>query len=250
MKMNEDLEKRLKSLRLTHLLSNWDKIIADVKRKNPSYTAWLKKVIDEEFSAKQERGRLMRLKRAKIEEPFQLDTYPFHQQPNLNKKRVQEIFDSNSYLTKNQAVILIGPTGVGKTGLGTSLLIHAINSGAKGRFITFPELLTELYRSMADHSEQKVLTKFINYSCLLIDEIGYIEINPDKAGLFFTLMKKRHKKTTTIITTQLGFKEWTGFLKNPHLTSALVDRTLSNAEVINMSKCESLRPNPNKRKGR
>ncbi len=242
--MDKELEEKLRYLRLTEILSYWDEIMAEAKKKNPSYTAWLKDLVSKEFSAKQERGRLLRLGRAKLEEPFLLETYPFINQPSLNKKRIHEIFDSCSYLTKKQNVIFIGPTGAGKTGLATALLIHAINKGMKGRFITFPDLLNELYRSMADHSEKKVMAKFAAYDCLVIDELGYIEINPDKAGMFFTLMKRRHKKATTIITTQLGFKEWTGFMKNPHLTSALVDRLHSNADVINMSKCNSLRPSP------
>jgi DNA replication protein DnaC len=244
--MDKDLEAKLRYLRLTHLLSSWDELIADAKKKSPSYTSWLTKIIDQEYQARQERARLLRLSRAKLEEPFLFETYPFGAQPSLDKKRIQELLDSRSYLTKKQNVIFIGPTGVGKTGLATALLIHAINQGYKGRFITFPELLNELYQSMADHSEKRVIQKFLAYDCLVIDELGYIEINPDKAGLFFTLMKKRHKKLTTIITTQLGFKEWNGFLKNPHLTSALIDRSLSNAEVVNMSKCTSLRPPPQK----
>ena len=121
------------------------------------------------------------------------------------------------------------------------MLIHAINRGATGRFITFPDLLDELYRSSADHSEKRVLKKYATYECLLVDELGYVEIDPHQAGLFFTLMKQRHKKTTTLITTQLGFKDWTGFLKNPHLTSALIDRLTENSQLVHMGKCVSLR---------
>ena len=136
---------------------------------------------------------------------------------------------------------MIGSTGVGKTGLSTSLLIHAINAGATGRFVTFPDLLTELYQSSADHSEKKVLKRFLSYEILLIDEMGYIDIDPHQAGLFFTLMKKRHKKQTTIITTQLGFSDWNSFLKNAHLTSALVGRVTENSHLFNIIKCVTIR---------
>jgi len=74
-----------------------------------------------------------------------------------------------------------------------------------------------------------------------VDEMGYVDIDPHQAGLFFTLMKKRHKKVTTILTTQLGFTDWTGFLKNPHLTAALIDRMTENSQIINMGKCVSIR---------
>lgn len=239
--MDKDLESNLNYLRLTELRSTWDEVLARAKRENPSYTGWLKQIIDAECRAKRERARMQRMRRAQIEEPFLIETYPFDRQPGLSKKRVLELFDSHSVLAAKKDVVFIGPTGVGKTGLGTALLIDAINKGHGGRFITFPDLLSELYRSAADHSEKKIMKKFTDYACLVIDEIGYIEINTDKAGFFFSLLKKRHKKSTTIITTQLGFKEWPGFLKNQQLTSALVDRLVSNAELINMNKCSSLR---------
>jgi DNA replication protein DnaC len=241
--MDKNLEDKLRYLRLTELLNSWDEMIAQAKDKNLSYTAFLKQIIERECSAKKERARLRRVASAKIEEPFVIETYPFERQQKLNRKKILDLFDSMAYLTKKQNLVFVGPTGVGKTGIGTSLLTHAISQGATGRFISFPDLLHQLYQSVADHSEEKTLRRFINYECLLIDEMGYVEVDPHQAGLFFTLMKKRHKKATTIITTQLGFKEWAGFLKNSHLTAALIDRLTENCQVINMNKCASIREN-------
>ena len=76
---------------------------------------------------------------------------------------------------------------------------------------------------------------------LLIDELGYIEVEPVQVGLFFTLMRKRHKRKTTLLTSNLGFKQWNSFLKNDHLTAALIDRLTGNSYVINMKNCVSLR---------
>lgn len=239
--MDKDLEAKLRYLRMTELLTCWDDLMVQAKEKNPSYPAFTKQVIDREYSGRRERARLQRLRRAKYEELYLIETYPFDRQPGIAKKKVMDLFDSMNYISKKQNIIFIGPTGVGKSGLATAMLVHAINHGSTGRFITFPALLDELYRSAADHSEKKVLKKFLAYECLIVDELGYVEIDPHQAGLFFTLMKQRHKKTTTIVTTQLGFKEWSGFLKNSHLTAALIDRLTENSQLINMSKCVSLR---------
>lgn len=247
--MDKELEAKLKYLRMTELLASWDELMTQAKDKNPSYTAFTKQLIDRECSARKERARLQRLQRAKYEELYLIETYPFVRQPGIAKKKVMDLFDSMNYISKKQNIIFVGPTGVGKSGLATAMLIHAINQGATGRFVTFPALLNELYRAAADHSEKKILKKFLAYDCLVVDELGYIEIDPHQAGLFFTLMKQRHKKATTIVTTQLGFKEWGGFLKNPHLTSALVDRLTENSQLINMNKCVSIRDNqPNEPK--
>jgi DNA replication protein DnaC len=126
--------------------------------------------------------------------------------------------------------------------LATSFLIQAIDRGYNGRFIPFPELIDLLYKSVADHSEEKVLKTFAAYDCLLIDEMGYVELEPVQVGLFFTLMQKRHKKKTSLITSNLGFEQWTSFLKNDHLTAALIDRLTEVSHIVNMKNCVSLRP--------
>ena len=146
------------------------------------------------------------------------------------------------YMTQNRNLIWVGPTGCGKTGLATGFLIQAIQRGYTGRYVSFAELIAELFRSVADHSEQQILKRYLAYDCLLVDEVGYVEVEPVQVGLFFTLMQKRHRKKPTLITSNLGFSEWRSFLKNDHLTAALIDRLTENSHVINMKNCVSLRP--------
>ena len=191
---------------------------------------------------KRENARQLRLKRARIPDPLVIETFPFERQPKLNKKKIMALYDSLGYMHQNQNLIWLGATGCGKTGLATSFLIHAIDQGHSGRYVLFADLIAELYRSVADHSEDKVLKKYLAFDCLLIDEIGYVEVEPVQVGLFFTLMHQRHKKKPTLITSNLGFAEWGSFLKNDHLTAALIDRLTENSHVINMKGCMSLRP--------
>jgi DNA replication protein DnaC len=120
--------------------------------------------------------------------------------------------------------------------------MQAIHRGHTGRYILFPDLIAELFTSVADHSEPKVIKRYLSYDCLLIDELDYVEVEPVQVGLFFTLMHKRHKRKPTLITSNLGFSEWRSFLKNDRLTAALIDRLTENSHVINMKNCISLRP--------
>ena len=92
-----------------------------------------------------------------------------------------------------------------------------------------------------EESESKVIKKYAAYDCILIDELGYVEVEPVQVGLFFTLMHKRHKHKTTLITSNLGFAQWSSFLNNNQLTAALIDRLTENSHVLNMKKCISLR---------
>jgi len=239
--MDEELEKMLRYLGLRGLLANWDHYTGIAKKGSFSSVRFLKYVVEQEYKIKQENARKRRISLAKIPEPFVIETFPFDRQPKLNKKIILTFYDCFDYMSKQQNIIWIGPTGTGKTGLATAFLTQAINKGYRGKFILFPELVEILYQSLADHSEKKVLKTFAAYDCLVIDELGLIEIDPVQVGLFFTLMHERHKKKTTLITSNLGFDQWGSFLKNTQLTAALVDRLTENSHVINMKNCKSLR---------
>lgn len=238
--MNEELIHQLKTIRLPGLLANWDQYLAMAEKENYSHARLLKHIISEEYRLRMENSRKMRICRAKIPEKYVIETYPFDKQPKLERKKLMNLYDSD-YLSKQRNIIWIGPTGTGKTGLATSFLMQAINQGYNGRFILFPELVEMLYQSVADHTEAKLIHTFAAYDCLLIDELGYVEIEPIQVGLFFTLMQKRHKTKTTFITSNLGFEQWTSFLKNDQLTAALMDRLTETSHVINMRNCVSLR---------
>jgi DNA replication protein DnaC len=239
--MDEELQKILKYLRLWGVLAHWDELLAEARRGRFSHERLLKHVFKAEYRIKSDNARVLRRKRARIPELLEIETYPFRRQVKLDRKRIMSLYDSFDYMAKKQNIVWLGPTGCGKTGLATSFLLQAIDGGYRGYFITFAELIAELYASLADHSEKKVIRRYWLYDCLLIDEVGYVEVEPAQVGLFFTLMQKRHKTKTTLITSNLGFSEWGSFLHNKHLTAALIDRLTENSHVINMKDCRTLR---------
>jgi DNA replication protein DnaC len=243
--MDEELASTVKYLRLTNLLARWDHYLSRAQKGNCSLVQLLREVLADEAQARRDNARAQRLKRAQIPEPRVLETFPFGEQPKLNKKRVLGLYDAFEYVKKNQNLIWIGPRGCGKTGLATSFLIQAIQRGYNGRYVLFPELVGELYSSVADHSEEKVIKRYLAYDCLLIDEVGYVEVEAVQVGLFFTLMQRRHNRRSTLITSNLGFNEWRSFLKNDHLAAALIDRLTETSHVFNMKGCRSLRKNLN-----
>jgi DNA replication protein DnaC len=240
--MDDDLAHKLRQLRLYGVLTHWDAYVALAGKKRFSPLAFLKHIVEEEYKIKSENARQRRLKYAKIPEIWVMETFPFDRQPNLDKKRILALYDAFDFMEKHQNIIWMGLSGCGKTGLATSFLVEAINRGAKGRYVQFPELVTELYQSVADHSEEKVLKRYLSYDCLLIDELGHVDVDSVQAGLFFTLMHRRHKTKSSLITTNLGFRDWPSFLKNVHLASALIGRLTEVSHVINMKECGSIRP--------
>jgi DNA replication protein DnaC len=240
--MNETMQRQLKALRLYGLLENWETYAELAGKRNLSAIQWLHTIIEDEYRLKQIRATAFRLKRARIPEPYILSTYPFAKQRKLNRKKLEAVYDSFDTIEKKRNVIWMGPTGCGKTGLATAFLTQAIERGHTGLFITFPDLVAELYASIADHTQKKVMRKFARYDCLLIDEVGYVEVEPAQVGHFFTLLQKRHKKRPTLITSNVGFDGWKDILHNESLTAALLDRLTETSHIFNMKGCRSLRP--------
>jgi DNA replication protein DnaC len=239
--MDQTIEAYLNYLELTNLRQRWNAYLKDAADKKCSYQNFLSTIITDEYHYVLEKRRAARIKAAAIPELLVMETFPFDRQPQLKKKMVLELYDSLRYITESQVLLFIGPTGCGKTGLATAYLLNAINKEYRGRFIDFKELLRQLYASLADHSDKRILKHFSAIDCLLIDEVGYSSLDKSQAGLFFDLMKMRHKKRCTIITSQLGFDEWGSFINDRHLTAALLDRITENCTVFNMSKCISIR---------
>lgn len=242
--MSDQRNTMLKYLRMGGLLAHWEQTLATASKGRFSHARLLDYVVEQEYKIKREHARRYRLQRAHIPEPLLMETFPFQNQPKLNRKAVLSVYDAFNYLLRAQNIIWVGPTGCGKTGLATAFLIDVINRGYSGRFVTFAELVGQLRTAAADYSEARILKPYLACDCLLIDELGYIEIEPAQVGLFFSLMQRRHQKRPTIITSNLGFDDWRSFLKNDHLTAALIDRLTANSYVFNMKNCRSLRPDP------
>lgn len=240
--MDEELKRQLRYLGLPGLAGDWNLYLQEAAKGRFGNEKFLRMVIGRICDKKREQARMSRINRAKIPDKYVIQGFPFANQPKLSKERILRLYDSSVYLSEHQSIVWIGQTGVGKTGLATSFLMNALEQGHSGRFILFNDLIEALYRAVADGTSKKVIKTFAAIDCLMIDEMGYVETDRGQLGLFFRLLQARHKRKTTLITTNLGFGEWCGFLKNEQMTAALIDRLTENSHIFNMKGCQSLRP--------
>ncbi len=127
-------------------------------------------------------------------------------------------------MTKAENIVFIGPTGVGKTGLASALLLKALQNGYRGVFMRAQDLFDEMYASMADRSTRRLLNRLAKVDVLAIDEMGYLNLRPEQTNIFFKLMEERYRQRATIITTNLDYSEWGNFLGNKALVDALLSR--------------------------
>lgn len=184
----------------------------------------LRELVCEEQAHRRERALERRIQRARLPERLELSTFPFEHQPGVNRSQIEELAELE-FVADGTNIVLIGPTGVGKTGLATGILMKALLDGKTGMLVRVQEILDELRRSLADHKTLNLMKRLSKIDVLLADEMGYLNVEPEQANLFFKLMHLRHEaKKPTILTTNLGYDDWGKHLKNPQMVEALLSR--------------------------
>lgn len=181
------------------------------------------RLLAEESAYRQQRSLTNRLKHAKIPWDLTLTTFPFAQQPGVQKHQIMALAGL-SFVHKAENIVFIGNPGTGKSGLANGLLRQALVEGYRGRFYNAQDLLDELYASLADRTTPRLLKRLCRYDVLLIDELGYLTLKPEQVNAFFKLMGERYGQKTTIITTNLDYPEWYDLFKRKPLVDALLDR--------------------------
>jgi DNA replication protein DnaC len=189
-------------------------------------------LLREELRFRQERSLINRIRNAKMPWDWTLNSFPFEQQPGVNKNQVMTLAGLD-FLQRGENIIFHGKTGVGKSGLAVGILRQALISGARGRFYDVQRLLDDLYASLADRSTTKLLNALCRYEILLLDELGYLTLNQAQMNAFFKLMKERYEVgKSTIITTNLEPEEWYQLLQPKDMVDALLDRLHHRCTVV------------------
>jgi DNA replication protein DnaC len=221
--VNDDLEQLLKSLHLNKILEIFEEQLAKADKEGTPFATLLARLLRAEWHHRQEAALTWRIKRAGMPEQWTLESFPFKKQPGVSQRQIRT-FAELDFVPKAENIVFIGKTGVGKTGLACGLLLKALQNGYRGVFLRAQDLFDEMYASLADRSTRKLLNYLARVDVLVIDEMGYLNLKPEQTNIFFKLMEERYRQHPTIITTNLDYAEWSGFLGNKHLVDALLSR--------------------------
>ena len=221
--MTEESEQLLKNLRLGKIADTLDEKLRLADQEQPTYEDFLLSLMRPQWHAKQEKAMEWRIKNARMPERWALETFPFKIQTGVNRRQIKTLAEL-AFIPKAENLVFIGPTGVGKTGLASALLLRALQNGYRGCFIRAQDLFDEMYASLADRSSRKLLNAFARLDLLVIDEMGYLNLRPEQTNIFFRLMEERYNRRSTIITTNLEDDEWHEFLGNRSMVEALLSR--------------------------
>ena len=238
--MNEDLEQLLKSLHLKKILETLDEQLAKADKEGLPIEKLLARLLRAEWENRQQGALAWRIKNARIPEQWTLESFPFKKQPGVSQRQIRT-FAELDFVAKAENIVFIGGTGVGKTGLASSLLLKALQNGYRGLFVKAQDLFDEMYASLADRSSRKLVNHLSRIDVLVIDEFGYLNVKPEQTNIFFKLLEERHHRRPTIITTNLDYEEWHGFLGNKPLVEALLGRMRERCHTVRING-PSLRP--------
>ena len=229
--LRDEIRQLLKGLHLNKIAEILDEELKSARDKSLADEELLVRLLRAQWHDRQEKALDWRIKRAGLPEQWTLESFPFKKQPGVSQKQIRSLADLD-FIGRAENLVFIGPTGVGKTGLASGLLLKALQNGHRGVFVRAQDLFDEMYASLADRSSRKLLDRLARIDVLLVDEMGYLNLRPEQTNIFFKLMEERYRRKATIITTNLDYEEWANFLGNKGLVDALLGRLRHQCHTI------------------
>ena len=223
-------------LRLYRIGGDWAAIAQEAARKEASFGDFIEQLLQSESAARVERQRGTLLKLATLPTVKTLEQFDFTFASGAPRAQIQEL-GALAFIPRAENIVLLGPSGVGKSHIATALAYRAVMAGIKTRFITAADLMLQLATAKSQGRLKEYFNRaVIGPKLLVVDEIGYLPFGRDEANLFFNVVAKRYERGSMILTSNLPFTQWaTAFADDATLTAALLDRLLHYAHVVQIT---------------
>ncbi len=228
------LADHLKKLKLPTVLREYEKQARQCAAENKGHVPYLSRLIELELIDRERRMVERRIKAAKFPAPKSLDSFDFTAIPSLNKMMVLELARCE-WIERKENVIALGPSGTGKTHVALGLGLAACQRGLPVRFITAAALVHELIEARDEKRLLRLQKQMLAPKLLIVDELGFVPLSKTGAELLFELVSQRYERSSTLITSNLPFEEWTETFGSERLTGALLDRLTHHVSILEMN---------------
>ena len=221
-------------LNLTTIAKELSAILARAESASPSFSEFLRQALEIEQAARQERKIQRRLRWSRIGATIPLADFDFAARPQLSPQVVKELATCR-FVEEKRNIILAGRSSTGKTTIAKILGRAACERGLAVYYTPMAEMLAALFAAGADGTYRKVFRRVTQSSLLILDDAGFGEFNLQNANELFKVVGERHRQRSTILVSNLPFKQWAELLPSPGLAVAIADRLLDNATVLRFS---------------
>jgi DNA replication protein DnaC len=190
-------------------------------------------LLDDDLARREADGVTRRIRAARFEEACDLRDFDFGYNPEIPKAKLWELA-SGRFIEEHAAVLLCGPTGVGKSFVAQALGIQACRQRRSVLFTKTSALLTDLAGGRADGSHAQRLRRYLTPALLILDDFAMREYTGPQTDDLYELVGRRYRRGALILTTNREPKDLYPLFPNPVLAEGLLDRLLNSAYIVTM----------------
>ena len=227
----DSIRHSLVGLRMPRALEVLDATLRRIEQGEIDGIGALDEILVEELTLRESRRVKTALVMARLTAIKTLQGFDFGFQPSLDRERILALAELK-FVDRAEVIHLLGTPGTGKSHLATALAVEAVKAGRSVAFTTLADLIASLAKAERDGSLRERIRYLCRASLLVVDEIGYLPVVPGGGNLFFQLVNARYEKGAMILTSNRGFAEWGEVFGDPVVATALLDRLLHHAVVI------------------